>query len=222
MNIEGLGPAIIDMLLSKGIIKGIADLYYLHKEKDSLIDMERMGEKSVANLLASIEKSKSNNIDRLIFGFGIRHIGIRAAQLLSENFESLDALMEASLEDIKSIPEFGDKMAESVVVFFNQKQTKDIIEKLKAVGVNILSDGKRKINDSRFDGKTFVLTGTLRGFTRKEAEEIIKNFGGKTSASVSKKTDFVLAGDEAGSKLDKAMALGIPVINEDRFIEMIK
>ncbi len=222
MNIEGLGPAIIDMLLYEGIIKGIADLYYLHKEKDRLIEMERMGKKSVENLLASIEKSKSNNIDRLIFGFGIRHIGIRAAQLLSENFESIDALMEASPEDIKQIPEFGDKMAESVVLFFAQEQTKDIIEKLKAVGVNTVSTGKRKINDNRFEGKTFVLTGTLQGFTRKEAEEIIKSFGGKTSSSVSKKTDYVLAGEEAGSKLDKARAFGIQIIDEDSFLEMIK
>jgi DNA ligase (NAD+) len=222
MNIEGLGPAVIDMLLSTGIIKGIADLYYLHKEKDRLIGMERMGKKSVENLLTSIEKSKSNNIDRLLFGFGIRHIGIRAAQLLSENFESLDALMEASLEDIKSIPEFGDKMAQSVVLFFDQQQTKDIILKLKAVGVNTVSNGKRKINDNRFDGKTFVLTGTLKGFTRKDAEEIIMSYGGKTSSSVSKKTDFVLAGDEAGSKLDKAKGLGVQVIDEDIFLEMIK
>lgn len=222
MNIEGLGPAIVEALLNKGHIKGIADLYYLHKVKDELISMERMGKKSIENLLASIEKSKKNNIDRLIFGFGIRHIGLRAAQLLSENFESLDAIKSASVEDIERIPEFGDKMAESVVVFFNQDQTEDTIGKLNAAGVNTLSQGKREVKDNRFEGKTFVLTGTLPSLTRSEADEIIKSFGGKTSGSVSKKTDYVLAGEEAGSKLEKAIALGIEVIDEDKFKKMIE
>nr|WP_276020647.1 NAD-dependent DNA ligase LigA [Acetivibrio straminisolvens] len=222
MNIEGLGPAIIEVLLEKGLIKGIADLYYLHKEKETLVTMERMGKKSVENLLASIEKSKKNNIDRLIFGFGIRHIGLRAAQLLSENFESIDAIMNASAENIVAIPEFGDKMARSVEQFFSQKQNRDIIEKLKAAGVNTISFGKKKIKDNRFEGKTFVLTGTLPSFTRKEAEEIIKSFGGKTSGSVSKKTDYVLAGEDAGSKLEKAKELGIEIIDEERFRQMIE
>jgi len=181
-----------------------------------------MGKKSVENLLASIEKSKQNNIDRLIFGFGIRHIGLRAAQLLSENFESLDALMNASAEDIMAIPEFGEKMAKSVEQFFRQKQNRDTVEKLKAAGVNTVSFGKKKIKDNRFEGKTFVLTGTLPSFTRKEAEEIIKSFGGKTSGSVSKKTDYVLAGEDAGSKLQKAKELGIEIIDEDKFRKMIE
>jgi len=222
MNIEGLGPAIIEVLLEKGLIKEIADLYYLHKEKETLVNIERMGKKSVENLLASIEKSKQNNIDRLIFGFGIRHIGLRAAQLLSENFESLDALMNASAEDIMAIPEFGEKMAKSVEQFFRQKQNRDTVEKLKAAGVNTVSFGKKKIKDNRFEGKTFVLTGTLPSFTRKEAEEIIKSFGGKTSGSVSKKTDYVLAGEDAGSKLQKAKELGIEIIDEDKFRKMIE
>ncbi|GAE87452.1 DNA ligase [Acetivibrio straminisolvens JCM 21531] len=197
-------------------------MYYLHKEKETLVTMERMGKKSVENLLASIEKSKKNNIDRLIFGFGIRHIGLRAAQLLSENFESIDAIMNASAENIVAIPEFGDKMARSVEQFFSQKQNRDIIEKLKAAGVNTISFGKKKIKDNRFEGKTFVLTGTLPSFTRKEAEEIIKSFGGKTSGSVSKKTDYVLAGEDAGSKLEKAKELGIEIIDEERFRQMIE
>ncbi|HHV29645.1 NAD-dependent DNA ligase LigA [Acetivibrio mesophilus] len=222
MNIEGLGPAIIESLLGKGLIKEIADLYYLYKEKETLIKMERMGKKSIENLLTSIEKSKQNNIDRLIFGFGIRHIGLRAAQLLSENFESLDAIMNASSEDIEAIPEFGSKMAKSVEQFFSQKQIRDTIEKLKAAGVNTISFGKKKIKDNRFEGKTFVLTGTLPSLTRKEAEEIIKSFGGKTSGSVSKKTDYVLAGEEAGSKLEKAKDLGIEIIDENSFRQMIE
>lgn len=222
MNIEGLGPAIVEALLAKGFIKGIADLYYLHEEKETLIKMDRMGKKSIENLLASIEKSKNNNIDRLIFGFGIRHIGLRAAQLLSENFESLDAVMNASAENIELIPEFGGKMAISVEQFFGQDQTKDTIEKLKKAGVNTISHGRKEIKDSRFQGKTFVLTGTLPSLSRKEAEEIIKSFGGKTSGSVSKKTDYVLAGEEAGSKLQKARDLGIEVIDENRFGQMIE
>jgi DNA ligase (NAD+) len=222
MNIDGLGPAIIETLLNKGFIKGIADLYYLHNRKEELISLERMGKKSIENLLNSIEKSKSNNIDRLIFGFGIRHIGLRAAQLLSENFESMEALSSARVDDIVSIPEFGQRMAESIVIFFKQDQTKDTIDKLQKAGVNLKSSGKKKIKDNRFEGLTFVLTGTLPTYGRKEAGEIIESFGGKTSGSVSKKTSFVLAGEEAGSKLDKARELGIKIIDEDEFKKMIE
>jgi DNA ligase (NAD+) len=184
--------------------------------------MERMGKKSVENLLSSIEKSKENNIDRLLFGFGIRHIGLMAAQLLSENFESMEAIGNASVEDIEKIPEFGDKMAESVVLFFSQQQSVDAINKLREAGVNLISRGKRKLEDNRFEGKTFVLTGTLSEFNRNDAGEIIKNFGGKISGSVSKKTDFVLAGEDAGSKMDKAKELGIKIIDEIEFKKMIE
>lgn len=222
MNIDGLGPAIIETLLNKGFIKGIADLYYLHDRKEELINLERMGKKSIENLLNSIEKSKSNNIDRLVFGFGIRHIGLRAAQLLSENFESMESLSNAVTDDIVKIPEFGLRMAESIVIFFKQDQTKDTIDKLQKAGVNLKSSGKKKIQDSRFEGLTFVLTGTLPTYGRKEAGEIIESFGGKTSGSVSKKTSFVLAGEEAGSKLDKARELGIRIIDEDEFKKMIE
>ncbi|MCX7710319.1 MAG: NAD-dependent DNA ligase LigA [Clostridia bacterium] len=221
MNIDGLGPAIIEVLLDKGFIKEIADLYTLQERKDELVKIERMGKKSVENLLNSIEKSKLNNIDRLIFGFGIRHIGLRAAQLLSENFESMDALKEASFDDILRIPEFGEKMAQSVVTFFNQEQTRDTIEKLRKSGVNLTSAGKKQLKDNRFEGLTFVLTGTLPTYSRSEAGEIIESFGGKTSGSVSKKTDYVLAGEEAGSKLDKARQLGVKVIDEEEFSRMI-
>jgi len=222
MNIDGLGPAIIEALLDNDFIRGVADLYYLYQRKDDLIKMERMGEKSVDNLLNSIERSKSNNIDRLIYGFGIRHIGLRAAQLLSSNFASVDEIMGAQVDDIVKIPEFGEKMAQSVVAFFKQEQTLDTIEKLRKAGVNLNSHGKKPLKDNRFEGLTFVLTGTLPSYTRSEASAIIESFGGKTSGSVSKKTDYVLAGDEAGSKLDKAIKLGVKVINEEEFKKMIE
>ncbi len=222
MNIDGLGPAIIEALLNKGFINGIADLYYLHDIKEELVNLERMGKKSIENLLNSIEKSKRNNIDRLIFGFGIRHIGLRAARLLSENFESLEALSAASVDDIAKIPEFGEKMAKSLCVFFEQEQTRDTIAKLQAAGVNLKSSGKRELKDNRFEGLTFVLTGTLPTYGRNEASKIIESLGGKTSGSVSKKTSFVLAGEEAGSKLDKARELGIKIIGEEEFKNMIE
>lgn len=222
MNIDGMGPAIVKALLDGGFIKGIADLYYLHLQKDALIKMERMGKKSVENLLASIERSRQNNIDRLIYGFGIRHIGLRAAQLLAENFEDLDALMRAGTEDIMKISEFGGITARSVEVFFKQEQTVDTVEKLRAAGVNLTSAGRKKLKDNRFEGLTFVLTGTLPTYSRVEASELIESFGGKTLASVSKKTDYVLAGEEAGSKLDKALQLGVKVIDEEEFKRMVE
>ncbi|MGI6778167.1 MAG: NAD-dependent DNA ligase LigA [Acetivibrionales bacterium] len=221
MDIEGLGPSIIESLLKNGLIKGVADLYYLNTKRELLESMERMGEKSVDNLLNSIEKSKQNNIDRLIFGFGIRHIGLRAAQLLAENFESIDSLMKAGVEEIIRIDEFGEKMAQSVVLFFKQEQTRDTVDKLRAAGVNLISKGKKQTIDNRFEGLTFVLTGTLPTYSRSEASKIIESFGGKTSGSVSKKTSYVLAGDDAGSKLEKALKLGIKVIDEDEFNAMI-
>ena len=222
MNIDGLGPAIVKTLLDGGFIKGIADLYYLHGQKDELVGMERMGKKSVENLLASIDRSKQNNIDRLIYGFGIRNIGMRAAQLLAENFESLDELAQAGVDDIVKINEFGEITAKSVVVFFGQEQTLDTVEKLRAAGVNLKSAGRKKLEDNRFAGLTFVLTGTLPTYSRAEAGELIESFGGKTSGSVSKKTDYVLAGEEAGSKLDKALQLGVKVIGEEAFKRMLE
>ncbi len=221
MNIDGLGPAIIETLMDKGLVKDIADLYYLKDNVEEIVQIERMGEKSTDNLLKSIEKSKKNNIDRLIFGFGIRHIGLRAAQLLSSNFVSMDELFKAEYEDIIKIDEFGGKMAESLIVFFKQEQTHHLIEKLRRAGVNLKSSGKKQLVDNRFEGKTFVLTGTLPTYSRNDAKKIIESYGGKVSGSVSKKTDFVLAGEEAGSKLDKANALGIAIISEEDLINMI-
>lgn len=219
MNIDGLGPAIVDQMLESNLVRGIADLYYLNL--DDLIKLERMGKKSSENLLNSIEKSKQNGLDRLIYGFGIRYIGLRAAQILAESFGSLDEIKEADIQRLLQINEIGEKMAESIVKFFAQQQTTNTIQKLKEAGVN-MTGKKRELRDIRFEGKTFVLTGTLQDFTRQEAAEIIQSFGGKVSGSVSKKTDFVLVGEDAGSKLEKARELGVKLLEEDEFKEMIE
>lgn len=219
MNIDGLGPAIVDQLLENKLVSNIADLYYLKFE--DLVKLDRMGKKSSENLLNAIQKSKSNSLDRLIFGFGIRYIGLRAAQILAESFKSIDEVMEADVPRLLQIREIGEKMAESVVKFFGQEQSKHTVQRLKEAGVNMLGS-KKELKDTRFDSLTFVLTGALEGYTRQQATEIIQSFGGKISGSVSKKTDYVLAGEEAGSKLDKAKELGVRVIDEGEFNEMIK
>ncbi|MGE5473065.1 MAG: NAD-dependent DNA ligase LigA [Ignavibacteriales bacterium] len=219
MNIDGLGPAIIEQLLETGRIRSIADLYFL--KEDDVETMERMGKKSAQNLINAIQKTKNNSLDRLIFGFGIRFIGLKAARMLAESFDSLDEIMESNMEELLNLNEFGGKMAESVVKFFAQEQSKHTINKLKKAGVNT-KGVKKEIKDNRFEGLTFVLTGTLDNFTRQQAEEIIGSFGGKVSGSVSKKTSFVLAGEEAGSKLTKAQELGIIILSEQEFVEKIK
>lgn len=219
MNIEGLGPALIEMLLDKGFVKGIPDLYTLHEKRSELILLERMGEKSVDNLLNAIENSKNNDLSRLLFGFGIRHIGIRAAQLASEYFKSMDALMEAKRDDIQKVEEFGEKMAESLENFMRQEQTCHTIALLKEFGVNMESKSQGE-KSGVFSGFTFVLTGTLPTYTRSEATKLIQERGGNVSGSVSKKTSYVLAGEEAGSKLDKAVQLGVKIIDEDTFKKM--
>ncbi|NLX63737.1 MAG: NAD-dependent DNA ligase LigA [Clostridiaceae bacterium] len=219
MNIEGLGPAIIDMLLEKGFIKGIPDLYTLKDKKEELIALERMGEKSVENLLQSIEKSKENDLSRLIFGLGARYIGKRAAQLAAEHFKTMDALMAATADEIQKVEEFGEKMAKSLESFLKQEQTVHTIKLLKEYGVNMESKVQRQ-KSGIFSGLTFVLTGTLPTYTRAEATELIEKRGGKVSGSVSKKTSYVLAGEDAGSKLDKAMQLGVKIIDEDTFKKM--
>ncbi len=221
MNIDGLGPAIIEQLLNEELIKGIADLYYLAEHVEKLKDLEGFGQKSVDNMLSSVEKSKQNNIDRLIFGFGIRHIGVRGAQLLAQNYNSIDEIAEAGVEQLIQINEFGLKMAESVVQFFGQEQTKHTLSKLKDAGVNLTSINREEKQDMRFDGKTFVLTGTLTKYKRNDAKRIIESMGGRAAGSVSKNTDFILAGENAGSKLDTAIQLGIAIISEDDFEKMI-
>ena len=218
MDIEGLGEAVLAQLLEAEIISSIDDIYSIDYNK--FASLERTGEKTVQNLKNAIEKSKENDVSKLIFAFGIRHIGAKAAKLLAEHFGNLDNILNATLEDIEAIEGFGKIMAESAAEFFSLEGTHQMIERLKERGVNMNS--LKVVNDARFQGKTFVLTGTLSKYNRNEASAIIESFGGKTSSSVSKKTDFVLAGEEAGSKLEKAQKLGVVVISEDDFEEMIK
>lgn len=218
MDIEGLGPAVLEQLLNAGLISNTVDIYNIDYEEYS--KLERTGEKTVNNLKNAIEKSKENDLSRLIFAFGIRHIGAKAAKLLSERFGSIDAIMSASYEDMLSIDGFGEILAKSAAEFFSLESTKEMVSALKKAGVNTLST--KQVTDTRFAGKTFVLTGTLPTMTRGEASAIIESFGGKTSSSVSKKTDYVLAGAEAGSKLDKAQSLGVTIISEEEFLEMTK
>ena len=220
MDIEGLGPAIIQQLLDKELIKGAADLYNL--DFDELVKMERMGEKSAQNLLNAIENSKDNDLSRLLFGLGIPLIGQRAAQILAEHFESIDHLAQAEEEQLAGIHEIGEKMAVSVVRFFKQEQTIDTIEKLRSAGVNFTSKHNGDKKDNHLEGLTFVITGTLANYTRDQAKEMIEKCGGRVSGSVSKKTSYVLAGEKAGSKLDKANQLGVKVIDERAFEEMMR
>jgi len=216
MDIEGLGPAVIKALAERDLIKNPADIYNLKKEDIS--DIERMGEKSAQNLIDAIEKSKNNPLWRLIFGLGIRHIGSKAAKLLETEFEGVEDLSKATLETLCGIEGIGEIMAQSVVEFFSLDGTKELLLRLKNFGVNMKSTLKKQ--EGVFSGKTFVLTGTLPTLTRADATAIIEKMGGKTSSSVSKKTDFVVAGEAAGSKLDKANSLGIKVISEEEFLEM--
>ena len=218
MDIEGLGESNLELFVNEGLIRTPADIYSVKEEQ--IIPLERMAEQSAKNIVEAVNKSKENDLSRLLFALGIRHVGQKAAKLLSERFGTMSAIMDASFDDIMTIDGFGKIMAESVVEYFNMPQTKELIDRLMAAGLNMKS--LKEVKDMRFAGKTFVLTGTLPTYSRKEAADIIESFGGKTASSVSKKTDYVLAGEEAGSKLKKATDLGITVISEDDFNEMIK
>ena len=218
MDIEGLGPSIIETFVDNGIISKTTDIYRL--DKNRIIELEGFKETSAGNIINSVEISKENDLGKLIFALGIRHIGAKAAKLLSDHFKNIDNVMNACVDDILEIDGYGEIMAKSVVDFFANPSAVEMIDELKAFGVNMQS--KAQVKDNRFDGMTFVLTGTLPTLKRAEAGKIIESFGGKTSSSVSKKTTFVLAGEAAGSKLDKANALGVEVIDESRFLEMIK
>lgn len=216
MNIDGLGPAIVDALLKSGLIKSVADLYKLTVQ--DLLGLENFKDKSANNLINAIEKSKDNSLDRLIFGLGIRNIGQASAKLLCEKFGDIDNIMSATAEEIATIDGFGEVMAESVVKELNEPHMIRLINRLKEYGVN--TSFERIQIDNRFEGMTFVLTGTLPTLKRNDAKLIIEKYGGKASGSVSKKTSYVLAGEEAGSKLTKAQELGIPIISEDEFLKM--
>ncbi len=223
MNIDGLGEKVVEQLLRENYIKDVADLYHLQVEQ--LMKLERMGEKSATNLVDAIERSKENSLERLLFGLGIRHVGEKAAKILAEQFESIDTLMEATEEQLTSIFEIGEKMADSIITYFNNEEVKELIARLKQVGVNMTYKGKKiqvEIGESPFAGKTIVLTGKLTQLTRNEAKAKIEELGGTVTGSVSKKTDLVIAGEDAGSKLTKATELGIEVWDEDRLIEQLQ
>ncbi len=223
MDIEGLGESLIDIFVDKSFLKTYSDIYNLKKIKDDLVTMERFGEKSVTNLLNSIEKSKEKTFDKVLFALGIRYVGSGAARKLASHFKSIDALMTASEEDIIEVHEIGESISKSVKKFLSDSHNKKIIDELKKAGLKFsFADVKTSfVNDNFFKGKTFVLTGTLSSFTREEAEEKILSFGGNVTSSVSKKTDFVLAGEKAGSKLDKANKMGIKIIYENEFQSQI-
>jgi DNA ligase (NAD+) len=218
MDIEGLGISVCESLINAGLVKDAADLYYL--EPQPVAELERMGKKSAENLIAAIEASKDAGLARLLCAFGIRQVGQKAAKVLASYYADLDALMAASAEELTLVPDIGGITANFIVSWFSNPQSRDLIERLRQAGVDFKSHEEKK--DDRFAGKTFVLTGALSRFTRDEASAIIESFGGKASGSVSKKTSFVVAGENAGSKLTKAQSLGIPVLSEEEFAEMIR
>jgi DNA ligase (NAD+) len=238
MSIDGLGPAQVGTFLEKGLISNIADIYYLKEKKEELINLERMGKRSVEKLLDAIEKSKENDLDKVLFGLGIRQVGARASKDLALTFGLMDRIMAATIDELLMIQDFGQVTAESVYAFMRMEQSIHTINRLRESGVNMESKAAQQVAlqsigvpvgsdnagiiDRRFEGMTFVLTGTLPTLKRDEAQRFIEARGGKCSGSVSSKTTFVLAGEDAGSKLDKANNLGINVIDEAEFWNMIK
>ena len=219
MDIDGLGPAVLRQLSQEGLVHSPADLYRLKAE--DVASLERKAEKSAGNLIAAVEKSKHNELYRLIFALGIRNIGLKAAKLLCERFLTIDDIMNATAEELEQIEGFGSIMAESVARYFALDSTRDLIAQLRALGLEMKPSPQKKTGGV-LTGKTFVLTGTLPTMKRSEAAKLIEQHGGKTSSSVSKKTSYVVAGEEAGSKLTKAQTLGIPVLSEEELLEMIK
>ena len=218
MDIDGLGPAIVEQLIEEKLISSPADLYLL--EAEQLGELERFGKKSAENLMNALEKSKQNNLDKLIFALGIPHIGAKAAKLLCEVFSSVEAIMKASVEEMSQIDGFGEIMAKEVSLFFQKDSVKELVERFKNYGLNMEMEVAEK--GTALSGFTFVITGTLPNMGRKEAADLIEKAGGKVSSSVSKKTSYVLAGEEAGSKLEKANTLGVAVITEQELLDLIK
>lgn len=222
MNIEGLGPSSVESLMSEGYIKDFADIYTIKNYRDELIEKGIVGkEKSTDNLINAIEKSKLNDIDRLITGFGIKNVGKQSARVIAAYFPDIYALTSAAYEQLIILPDFGDIMVRDIIDYFAKDETRLLISKLEQAGVNMKSKAQEGIQDDRFSGKTFVLTGTLPSMTREEATELIQNYGGKVTGSVSKRTTYVLTGEDAGSKLEKARSLGISVISEEDFVQML-
>ena len=218
MDIEGLGSSIVESLIEKGLIKSPADIYYLTLEE--MKSLWQKGSKAAEKLLTAIEASKDQDVSRLIYALGIRQVGAKAGKVLASHFGNLDALMNAALEELTAVPDVGEITARNIADWFRQPQSRHLVERLREAGVNF--ESKRAVADTRFAGKTFVLTGALSKFTRDEATEKIELLGGKASGSVSKKTSFVVVGENAGSKERKARELGIPILTEDEFLEMIQ
>lgn len=217
MNIEGLGEAVVNQLHERGLVRSIADLYSL--DQATLLSLERIGQKTADSLLGEIERSKKAPLNRVLFGLGIRFVGERTAQLLAEEFGSMDALMAASTEELERVNEVGPRVAAAIREFFDEAQNRELIERLRAAGLTFTAEKRRK--SSQLDGLTFVLTGTLPSLTREDAKARIEAAGGKVTGSVSKKTDYVVAGDEAGSKLEKAQSLGVKVIDEAALLGLL-
>ena len=218
MDIEGLGIAVVENLVKAGLVKTPGDLYFLREE--DVAGLERMGKKSAQNLMAAIEKSKSQDLSRLLFAFGIRQVGQKAGKILAQRFGSLDKLQNAAVEELTAVDDIGAITAQSIVDWFASPQSQHLIERLKEAGVNMQAEEKGA--DQRFAGKTFVLTGTLDRFTRAEATQMIEDRGGKAAGSVSKKTTYVVAGEAAGSKLRKAQELGVPVLTQEEFLALME
>lgn len=218
MDIDGCGPAVLQQLVDSGLVRTAADLYAL--DAAQVAKLERMGKKSAENLIGAIEKSRSNDLSRLIYGLGIRQVGEKAAKVLAMRFGTLDALMAATVEELTAVPDVGEITARCIVDYLSQPQALDLIRRLREAGVNFQST--REVVDQRFAGMTFVLTGTLTRFDRKTAQSLIEERGGKAAGSVSKKTSYVVAGEAAGSKLRKAEELGISVLTEDEFARMLE
>ena len=220
MDIEGLGEAIVDQLVNLGFIHNYADLYELHKKRSELVNLDRWGEKSVENLLLAIEGSKQRPFSRLLFALGIRHVGTSVAQLIVNHFQSFDALTAASFEELQGIQGVGPRIAESVRRFVDDTHNARIIDRLKKAGLQFEEKPRRSAKQSALTGKTVVLTGTLSSFTREKAKQMIEDSGGHVASSVSSKTDYVVAGADPGSKLDKAKKLGVRIVDEDEFVRL--
>jgi DNA ligase (NAD+) len=210
MNIDGMGDSLVNQLIERGLVKNVADIYDLTKK--DLLGLERFADKSAQNILDEIEKSKTLPLERVIYGLGIRMVGERTAQFLAEHFGSMDALMNASEEELEQVNEVGPRIAESISEFFHEPKNRELVRRLRDAGLTFF--GKKRERGTKLTGKTFVLTGTLAKYSRDEAKKLIEDAGGRVSGSVSKKTDYVVAGSDAGSKLDKAKELGVPVIEE--------
>jgi DNA ligase (NAD+) len=217
MNIDGMGDALVTQLTEKGMVKDVADIYKLSKDK--LLSLERMGEKSAENVLREIENSKKLSLERVIYGLGIRFVGERTAQFLAEHFGNMEDLVKAGEEELQQVEEVGPRIAKSIVEFFAEPKNRELVDELRAAGLTL--KGKKKERGTKLAGKTFVLTGTLANYSRDEAKKMIEDAGGKVAGSVSKKTDYVVAGSDAGSKLDKAKELGVDVIGENELRRLI-